>query len=107
MGGAQLGSNLLTPDLVKCQRLEKFLFRSHLVGLRVNSGDQDCAKVGLIRSLANLGEEFSLSERGMIEEETYSDKAGGIGKLEAFVHMGNKVTRTWIQCFQWLQPIPR
>ena len=85
----------------------RFLFRSHLVGLRVNSGDQDCAKVGLIGSLPNLGEEFSLSERGMIEEETYSDKAGGIGKLEAFVHMGNKVTRTWIQCFQWLQPIPR
>ena len=107
MGRAQLGSNLLTPDLGKCQRLEKFLFRSHLVCLRVNSGDQDCAKVGLIGSLANLKEEFSLSERRMIQKQTYSDKAGGIGKLEAFVHMGNKVTRTWIQCFQWLQPIPR
>ena len=31
---------------------------SHLVALRVNSGDQNRTKVGLIGSLAHLGKEF-------------------------------------------------
>ena len=34
---------------------------SHLVALRVNSGDQNRAKVGLIRSLAHLGKEIDSS----------------------------------------------
>ena len=73
VGRAQLGPNLLAPNLVKiCEGL-CFVFcvlyfardmcfaASHLVALRVNSGDQNCAKVGLIGSLAHLGKEIDSS----------------------------------------------
>ena len=74
VGRAQLGPNLLAPNLVKiCEGLcfvfcvlveicEGLCFAaSHLVALRVNSGDQNRAKVGLIRSLAHLGKEIDSS----------------------------------------------